>query len=58
MSRYNKFIVALVGLVITGFATFAGIDFAAQGVTVDAVMALVVPVLTAFGVWAVPNTEV
>lgn len=55
MAKYSKFIVAVLGAVLTGLAVFAGIDLEAKGITADTIWNFVLPVLTAFGVWAVPN---
>jgi len=57
MSKYRKLIVAVLGAVIVAAQTFWGVDLAAKGLSVDMIMGLAVPVLTAFGVWAVPNKE-
>lgn len=52
MSKYRKFIVALVGLVLIGLDQFLGISISFQA---EQIVSLVVPILTAIGVWAVPN---
>ncbi len=54
LSNYRKLIVAVLGAVIIAVDQFFG--FSADWLNVDGVMAVVVPILTAFGVWAVPNT--
>lgn len=54
MSQYNKLIAAAVGLVVLLGAQF-GLDLTAQQ---DAIVQVVVAVLTAFGVYQVPNKEV
>ena len=56
MSKYNKFIVALVGAVVAGVTAFTGFDLEGAGLTTEAIVAIIVPLLTALGVWAVPNT--
>ena len=53
MSKYSKFIVALLGVILMGLKDFAGIDI---GITADQILSIAIPILTAFGVWAVPNT--
>ena len=55
MGKYSKLIVAALGAGIIAVQTFLGIDLAAKGVTAEAIMTVLVPVLTAFGIWAVPN---
>ena len=52
MARYSKLIIAVMGAIIVAVQTFLGIDLAGQGVSAEAVMAVLVPLLTAFGVWA------
>ena len=54
LSRYSKFIVALLGVVLIGLKDFAGIDI---GLGADQILSFAIPILTAIGVWAVPNTE-
>ncbi len=54
LSRYNKFIVAIIGVILIGLKDFAGFEV---GVTADQIMSFAIPILTAIGVWAVPNTE-
>lgn len=54
MSQYNKLIAAAVGLVVLLGSQF-GLDLTAQQ---DAIVQVVVAVLTAFGVYQVPNKEV
>jgi hypothetical protein len=57
MAKYAKFIVAVIGAVLAAITAFLGYDLAAAGVTAESVMALLIPILTAVGVWAVPNDE-
>jgi hypothetical protein len=57
MAKYSKLIVAVIGAIIVAVQIFLGIDLAAQGVSAEAVMTILVPLLTAFGVWAVPNVD-
>lgn len=57
MAKYSKLIIAVLGAVIVAVQTFLGIDLAGQGVSAEAVMAILVPLLIAFGVWAVPNVD-
>ena len=54
LSRYNKFIVAIIGVILIGLKDFAGFEV---GVTADQIMSFAIPILTAIGVWAVPNAE-
>ena len=51
MSQYNKLIVAAVGLAVLLGAQF-GLDLTAQQ---DAIVQVVTAVLTAFGIYQVPN---
>lgn len=50
--KYRKLMVAIIGAVLVGLNTFFDVDvqFGAEGVA-DVIITL----LTAFGVWAVPN---
>lgn len=57
MQKYNKFIIAFIGAVITGIGAFTGLDLAATGITVAGVVAVVTPLLTAIGVVWAPNKE-
>lgn len=54
MAKYAKFITALVGAVLVGVDQFFGISlsFNAEGV-----MAVLIPILTALGVWQIPNSQ-
>ena len=52
MSKYRKLIVAILGVVIIAAQQFGGIDL---GLTGDQILTFAVPILTALGVWAVPN---
>lgn len=54
LSNYRKLIVAVVGAILVALNTFFGIDIAMGA---DGVMNILIPILTAFGVWAAPNTE-
>ena len=55
MSKYRKFLVALIGLVILGISEFTGFDVSPQ---TETIVSLIIMALTAAGVWAVPNTDV
>lgn len=57
MAKYSKLIIAVPGAVIVAVQTFLGIDLEGKGVTAEGIMAILVPLLTAFGVWAVPNVD-
>lgn len=52
MQKYRKLMVALIGAILVALNTFFGIDIAMGA---DGVMNVLVPILTAFGVWAAPN---
>lgn len=51
---YRKLIVALIGAALTIVQQFYPLDFLI-GVSADQAFEVVVPLLTAFGVYAVPN---
>lgn len=55
MSRYRKLIVAVLGAGLIALDTFLGVSIA---VGAEQLVDSVVPILTAFGVWAVPNDPV
>lgn len=55
MAKYAKLITAVLGAIIAAVAVFAGIDLETKGISADSVMSMLVPFLTAIGVWAVPN---
>ena len=57
MAKYAKFITSLLGAVIAGVAVFFGFDLESKGISASSIMAMVVPFLTAIGVWGVPNDE-
>lgn len=52
MKRYRKFIVALIGVALMAVKEFSGMEL---GVTADQLYTLGVAVLTAAGVYQVPN---
>lgn len=54
MARYSKFIIAAIGLVLTGLDDFVGLQV---GVTAEQVWTFAVPILTALGVYAIPNAK-
>lgn len=54
MSKYRKFIVALVGTVLAGLAAFDVVDLTAQQ---EAITVFVISLLTSLGVFATPNKE-
>ena len=54
MEKYRKFIVSAVGTTIAGLAAFVGIEINLDAALIGGV---VVQVLTALGVWAVPNSQ-
>lgn len=49
---YNKFIVAVIGAILTGLNTFFGIELGADA---QQIAGIVIPVLTALGVYQVAN---
>lgn len=51
---YRKLIVALIGAALMAVQQFYPMEFLV-GVTADQALDAVIPLLTAFGVWAVPN---
>jgi hypothetical protein len=51
---YRKLVVALIGAALMAIQQFYPLDFLV-GVTGDQALDAIVPLLTAFGVWAVPN---
>lgn len=55
MKKYRKLIVAVIGAIFAGLSAIFGVNLEAMGVSVEMVMGLIVPILTAAGVWAVPN---
>ena len=57
IAKYRKFIAALVGLVALAAFTFFGVGDGQSifGLGVDQITSVVVGILTALGVWAVPN---
>lgn len=55
MAKYGKFIVAILGAIISGVSVFFGFDLEATGITAESIWAMVVPVLTAVGVYAKSN---
>ena len=54
MQKYNKFGVALLGLILIGLNTFFGVDF---GIDSEAAYSTVVSALTAAGVLGFANKE-
>lgn len=54
LREYRKLIVALLGAAIIAADQFFG--FSAEWLEAENVMTVLVPILTAFGVWAVPNS--
>lgn len=53
MQNYRKLIVALIGAAMIAADQFFGISL---GFGAEEAMNVLIPILTAFGVWAVPNT--
>lgn len=53
-AHYRKLIVALIGAAVIAADQFFG--FSADWFQAENVMTVLVPILTALGVWAVPNT--
>ena len=51
---YRKFIVALLGAAVIAVDQFFG--FSADWLDAEGIMTVAVPILTALGVWALPNT--
>lgn len=56
MAKYAKFIVAILGAILAGITVFADIDLAGKGITAEVIWNFLVPILTAIGVYAVPNS--
>lgn len=54
MAKYNKLWVAIIGVVLIAGKELLGIDL---GVDADGVWNVIVPILTALGVYAVPNKD-
>lgn len=52
MSKYRKLIVAVIGAVIIAADQFFGISI---GLGAEEIINFAVPILTAVGVWGVPN---
>jgi uncharacterized membrane protein len=52
VEKYRKFIVAIVTVVLVGVNTFFGKDL---GIPADSIANVILTVLGALGVWAVPN---
>ena len=52
MQQYRKLIVALIGAAIIAVDTFTGFSV---GLGAETVMTFLIPILTAIGVWTVPN---
>lgn len=52
MAKYNKFIVAVLGAVLTGLDQFLGISL---GLGAEEIVQFLIPILTALGVWGVAN---
>ena len=59
MSNLRKFIAAAVGAILLGLSAFLGIGDGTSlfGVPVDSLVNTIVAILTAVGVYAVPNEE-
>lgn len=54
MSKYRKLIVAVIGGVLMALDDLAGISIALDA---EAIVQVLIPILTAIGVWAAPNAE-
>ena len=52
MAKYAKFITALVGALLVGVDQFLGISLSFNA---EQIMAFLIPLLTAVGVWQIPN---
>jgi uncharacterized membrane protein len=52
MANYSKLIAASVGLILLLLHQFFGVDLTAQAAPI---VSIIVAILTAVGVWAVPN---
>ena len=59
MSNLRKFIAAAVGAILMGLSTFAGIGDGSTlfGVDANQIVSVVIALMTAAGVYAVPNEE-
>lgn len=55
MAKYSKFIVAVIGAILSGLAVFFGIDLESKGLDANSILAFAIPILTALGVWGVEN---
>jgi hypothetical protein len=53
LSQYRKLIVAIIGAAIIALDQFLGVSVSYDA---EAVMGVLIPFLTAAGVWAVPNS--
>lgn len=54
IAPYRKFVVAIIGAAAAGLAAFGVVDLGDDAV--DGIVSTVIALLTAFGVWAAPNT--
>ena len=52
MSQYSKLVVAVLGAILIALNQFAGINI---GIDAQSMLNFAIPILTSFGVWAVPN---
>lgn len=52
MAKYSKFIVAVLGAVLTGLDQFLGLSV---GIGAEEIVQFAIPILTALGVWGVAN---
>jgi len=52
MSKYRKLIVAILGAIIIAVDQFFGLSI---GMGAEEIVNFIVPILTAVGVWGVPN---
>ena len=52
MTKYTKFITAIVGAILAGLATFTGFEITW---TAGQVVSVIMPGLTALAVWLFPN---
>ena len=53
LAPYRKLLVALIGAVLIALDQFTGFSL---GFGAEEAVNVLIPILTAFGVWAVPNT--
>lgn len=53
LANYRKLLVAVIGVVLIAVDQFTGFSL---GFGAEEVMNVLIPILTAVGVWAVPNT--